>query len=99
MIKTSKAKASGRPTKAAETTRKNSRNRQSLESKLSELKRRLLEISDLNAAGAVLSWDQATYMPKGGADSRGRQGAVLRKLAHEKSIDPELGRLLDELEP
>src|SRR5882672_1884111 len=99
MIKTSKAKASGRPTKAAETTRKNSRNRQSLESKLSELKRRLLEISDLNAAGAVLRWDQATYMPKGGAGARGRQGATLARLAHEKSVAPALGKLIDDLAP
>jgi carboxypeptidase Taq len=71
---------------------------QSAESKLTELRARLLEISDLYAAGSVLSWDQATYMPKGGADSRGRQGAVLRKLAHERSIDSALGKLLDELE-
>ena len=71
---------------------------QSAESKLKELKARLFEISDLYAASAVLSWDQATYMPNGGADSRGRQGAVLRRLAHEKSVEPALGKLLDELE-
>ena len=46
-------------------------NRQSPEQKLRELKRRLLEISDLHAAGAVLSWDEATYMPAGGATARG----------------------------
>jgi hypothetical protein len=34
---------------------------------LVELKQRLREISDLNAAGHVLTWDQATYMPEGGA--------------------------------
>jgi Zn-dependent M32 family carboxypeptidase len=32
--------------------------------KLAELKRRLMEISDLRAAGALLAWDQATYLPK-----------------------------------
>src|SRR4051794_24292125 len=42
-------------------------NRQSLEQKLGDLKRHLREISDLSSAGAVLSWDHATYMPKGGA--------------------------------
>ncbi len=72
---------------------------QSAEQKLEELRHRLLEISDLGSASAVLSWDQATYMPKGGALARGRQGAILRKLAHERSIDPALGKLLDELEP
>jgi carboxypeptidase Taq len=64
---------------------------------LGELKHRLLEISDLNAAGSVLSWDQATYMPKGGAAARGRQGATLRRLAHEKFVDPALGRLVEAL--
>jgi carboxypeptidase Taq len=67
--------------------------------KLAELKRRLMEIGDLSFAGAVLSWDQATYMPPGGAAARGRQTAMLNKLAHEKSVDPALGRLLDALEP
>jgi carboxypeptidase Taq len=71
----------------------------STEAMLSELKSRLLEISDLNFAGAVLSWDQATYMPPGGAVARGRQSALLSKLAHGHSTDPALGRLLDALEP
>jgi hypothetical protein len=73
--------------------------RRSVESKLHELALRLREISDLGAAGALLSWDQATYMPKGGAGARARQSAALRKLAHEKSIEPSLGRLIDELAP
>jgi carboxypeptidase Taq len=78
---------------------KNSHNKRSAETKLAELKRRLLEISDLGGARAVLSWDQATYMPKSGAAARARQGATLSKLIHEKSVDPVLGKLLDELEP
>ena len=48
------------------------------------LKPRLLEISDLSSADAVLGWDQATYMPKGGAAARGRQSALLTRLAHER---------------
>ena len=75
------------------------RGHQSVETKLNELKNRLLEISDLGSASAVLTWDQSTYMPEGGAPARGRQGATLRKLAHERSVDPVLGKLLDELEP
>ena len=67
--------------------------------KLAELKRRLLEISDLRAAGALLSWDQATYLPERGAPARARQGAIVSRLAHEKSIATELGNLLEELEP
>ena len=44
---------------------------------LAELKARLREISDLRASGSVLNWDQATYMPQGGAEARGRQTAML----------------------
>jgi len=73
------------------------RNRRSVEQMLMELKQRLREISDLNAAADVLSWDQATYMPKGGADARGRQRAMLSRLAHERSVAPTLGRLIDAL--
>jgi carboxypeptidase Taq len=73
------------------------RNRRSAEQLLVELRRRLREISDLNAAGDVLNWDQATYMPEGGAVARGRQRAMLNRLAHERSIEPALGRLIDAL--
>jgi carboxypeptidase Taq len=75
------------------------RNPQSAEIKLGELRRRLLEINDLRAAGALLSWDHATYMPKCGAIARARQGAIVSRLAHEKSVATELGNLLEELEP
>jgi carboxypeptidase Taq len=71
--------------------------RQTAEARMAELRRRLLEIGDLGSAGAVLNWDQATYMPKGGAAARARQGATLSRLAHEKFTDPEVGRLLDGL--
>jgi len=63
-----------------------------------ELKARLLEVNDLGSAAALLRWDQATYMPPGGAEARGRQTATLGRLAHEKFTDAALGRLLDELE-
>jgi carboxypeptidase Taq len=72
-------------------------NRRSAETMLNELKRRLLEISDLSAVGSLLGWDQATYMPKGGAGARGRQIATLHRLAHEQLVDPALGKLLDAL--
>ena len=71
----------------------------SMEKRLAELKLRLREISDLESAGALLAWDQSTYMPPGGATARGRQMATVSRIAHEKLIDPALGRLLDELRP
>src|SRR4029077_5662612 len=60
---------------------------------------RLLEIDDLRGAASVLHWDQATYMPPGGAQSRGRQLALLNRLAHDQQADPGIGHLLDTLEP
>lgn len=70
-----------------------------MESKLQKLKESLAEINDLRRVLAVLSWDQMTFMPPGGAEARGRQMATLERLAHEKFISPELGKLLDELQP
>ena len=70
-----------------------------MEAKLQELKNKLLEINDINAAGTVLNWDQTTYMPVGGAPARGRQLATLARIAHEKFTSPEIGRLLDDLRP
>lgn len=68
------------------------------EGKLQELKHRLMEIGALNSAASVLNWDQATYMPPGGAEMRGRAMAVLGKLSHEKFTDAAVGRLLDDLQ-
>lgn len=70
-----------------------------MEKKLAELKQRLLEVSDLNAAAAILGWDQAVFMPPAGAASRGRHMATLAKLAQEKAIEPAIGHLLDDLQP
>jgi carboxypeptidase Taq len=70
-----------------------------METEMQELKARLAEIDDLKSAVAVLGWDQSTYMPPGGGPARGRQIATLRRLAHEKSTDAALGRLLDDLLP
>ena len=59
-----------------------------MQSKLTELKTRLLEVYDLNHANALLFWDQSTYMPAGGAEARARQSALLSRLAHERATDP-----------
>jgi carboxypeptidase Taq len=69
-----------------------------MEEKMERLKGLLRRAADIQGATAVLGWDQSTYMPKGGAPARGRQTAVLSELGHEAATDPEIGRLLDELE-
>ena len=70
----------------------------STEEKLTELKTRLQEVSDLEGANAVLGWDQSTYMPNGGANARGRQIATLGRLAQEKFTDSAVGHLLADLQ-
>jgi carboxypeptidase Taq len=70
-----------------------------VKNKLAELETRLAEIKDLESAAYVLHWDQNVYMPPGGAAARGRQIATLTRLAHEKMVDPNVGRLLDALQP
>src|SRR5437763_6311693 len=90
------------PRKTAATrreARKRATGRPSTDAALADLKARLADVYDLNSAGSVLGWDEATYMPAGGAPSRGRQSALLRRLAHERFVDPALGRALDRLEP
>lgn len=69
-----------------------------MEKKLAELKSRLLEISDLNSVNAVIGWDQQTNLPPGGGATRGRQQALLAKMAQEKFVDPAIGKLLDDLQ-
>jgi len=70
-----------------------------METKLQKLKTRLIEINDLESAAALLSWDQSTYMPPGGAAARARQLATLGQLSHEKFTDPAIGKLLEDLRP
>ena len=67
---------------------------------LGALRERLAELADLHGAAALLSWDQNTYMPPGGADARAEQ------LAHARAARPRpagrprsSARLLDALEP
>ena len=70
-----------------------------METKLKELKTILGEVSDLSTAAALLEWDQQTYMPPKGATARGYQMATLQSIAHSKFTSPEVGQLLEEVEP
>jgi carboxypeptidase Taq len=63
-----------------------------------ELIRRSREESLLASCSALLSWDEQTYLPRGGAEHRGNQMALLAGLHHEKATDPRIGELLDTLE-
>ncbi|HMB22637.1 MAG TPA: carboxypeptidase M32, partial [Anaerolineales bacterium] len=65
--------------------------------KLEQLKERLGEIADINNAAALLGWDQQVNMPPAGNEARGQQLATLSKIAQEKFISDEVGRLIDDL--
>src|SRR5260370_3871262 len=66
--------------------------------RLQELKGILAEVTDLSRAAALLEWDQETYMPPGGVQSRAEQLSTLLRLAHVRFTSDEVGRLLDHLE-
>ena len=65
--------------------------------KWDQLQTRIAEVDDIQKAAGLLSWDQQTYMPAGGAGARGEQLATLERIAHERFTDPAIGELLDDL--
>ena len=66
---------------------------------LKELRERLAEVHDLQRALGVLGWDQRTMMPARGGESRSQQLGTLGRIAHERFISDDIGRLLEELRP
>jgi carboxypeptidase Taq len=58
------------------------------------LRARLADYTHLQQTGALLSWDQETYMPPGAVESRGEQMATVAKLAHELFISSQTNKLL-----
>jgi carboxypeptidase Taq len=52
-------------------------------------------VFDINAASAVLEWDQQTYMPPGGSEGRAHQISTLRQLSHEMFISDEFGEAIE----
>jgi len=63
--------------------------------KLERLKEILGEVADLNRAGAVLAWDQETFMPPGGVENRADQLTTLERISHSRFASDEVGVLLD----
>ena len=55
---------------------------------------RSAELADLGYVLSLLYWDQRTQMPAGGLAARGFQIATVESLLHERTIDPEYGKLL-----
>ena len=66
---------------------------------MQDLRDLLGRITDLNHAAALLEWDQETYMPEGAAESRARQVATLRSLAHELLTSKEASSKIQTAQP
>lgn len=64
---------------------------------LETLKSKLADIHNIQAASAVLGWDQQVLMPPGGAEARANQLATLDKIGHELFTTDEIGQLLEDL--
>jgi carboxypeptidase Taq len=65
---------------------------------LDQLKARLADAQGLTTLARLLAWDQRTKMPPGGFRHRAEHMALLGRLSHQTLVDPDVGRLLDELE-
>lgn len=72
---------------------------------MSEKKQKLLkELYDINreaavlsSCGSVLHWDERTYMPRGGAETRADMISLLAGMIHDKQTSPRIGEIIDEL--
>lgn len=61
---------------------------------LDELRALLREAATLGSAGALLSWDQETYMPPAAAAHRAEQQALISGLVHERTTSKRVGELI-----
>ena len=59
------------------------------------LEQRFKRLADLGGAAAVLNWDQAAIMPKGGNAARGEQLAALGGVVHEMLVSTETLDLIE----
>lgn len=59
---------------------------------------KLKDCSALAGISGLLGWDEMVQLPKNAAQARAAQKAALAGVIHERSVDPEIGRLLDTLE-
>jgi len=67
------------------------------EDRYTELVTLLQQAELLGSCVSLLSWDEQTYLPPGGAEHRSNQLALLAGLAHDRRTAPRIGELLAEL--
>ncbi len=61
-----------------------------------KLLEKMKDISTLHSAAAILHWDMETMMPPKGITLRSLQLALLSRIGHKMSTDPQIGFLLKE---
>ena len=61
---------------------------------IAELKR----LHYLNSSLRLLGWDEQVNLPKGSAEQRAQQSAVLADIVHREFIQPQIGKWLNNLE-
>src|SRR5687767_9783945 len=84
----------GRRKSETEQTLSPDRDDEPMSDALALLKARLADVRNLGMAGALLDWDQQTYMPPGGVAARAEQRATLSKLGHMLFTSDETAKLL-----
>lgn len=65
--------------------------------KFAQLRERLAETQDLTKAATLLFWDQRVMMPPGGSAARAEAIATVTRLAQERFVTDDIGRLLEDL--
>jgi carboxypeptidase Taq len=60
--------------------------------------RKLKDVSSLSGISGLLGWDEMVQLPSGAAECRAAQKSALAAVIHERSVDPELGNLLEQLQ-
>lgn len=62
-----------------------------------DLMEKVKDLLTLQSAAATIHWDMETMMPPKAIGLRSQQLALLSRIEHGMSIDPEIGRLLDKI--
>lgn len=63
-----------------------------------ELVEKTHQIALLESIGAVIGWEERTYMPRQGAELRAKQQSLLAGMMHEQFTDPKIGELISTCE-
>ncbi len=65
--------------------------------RIAELLELIHPLEDIRALSYLAEWDQNTQLPDGAGEIRGHQLATIQGVLHERSTNPRIGTLLDEL--